>query len=494
MSVRFDIEEGYEDTFKIYNGFKVTSLYGSHSLIFSGAPLTYFSPTIENGYVADTNTNDKTLLFRDLVVSNNAGSIDLELRYVDWTNWDTMTQLPEQHYFNLDVGTSARVGYNYETYLASFFKDINVEVKDTNSNFLEDVIVFVENTNGDVFYNYTNSNGVLNEDLEVLYAVFDSNNKVPIWKRYTKGNSQSDYNNNEDDLLDIHFISYNHLINQLEGSMKNIGTLTLSNLMFIDTSITELDKSVVENYNGIDINHNLKEITITQNYDLNNLYDYLKYDKLNNLYNSNYEVGELFFSGDGTTLNLGDYNLIVDSTTLSQSDKFEKIVTSGEIQNLNNAVLDFSYEDLNGDSALYFSTDWKLFYNIDDAKNSSITPIASGTPNDIYRFFKPENSQYRVAELYQNGVYQYVEIDLSNGFQTIDISLEGSVEDINTKVDQVLQNQEDHTSSLLIIDDIVTDTNNDVREINTTTVEHKNSFDNWSVSVKALILAILGGD
>ena len=250
--------------------------------------------------------------------------------------------------------------------------------------------------------------------------------------------------------MDGTIISYNHQIKQVNdidlGGLDPTNEITEK--LISDTSITELDKSIVENYNGIDINHSLKQITISQNYDLSNLYDYLKYDKLNNLYNSNYEVSELFFSGDGTTLNLADYNLIVDSTTLSQSDKFEKIITSGEVTSLNNAVLDFSYEDINGDSALYFTTEWKLFNNIDDAKNSAITPLASGTANDIYRFEKPINSQYRIVELYSSGVYQYVEVDLSNGFQTVDISLEGSVEDINSKMDLVLENQEEHTTTL----------------------------------------------
>ena len=345
-------------------------------------------------------------------------------------------------------------------------KKLKLNVLDSSNNLVEGAILYIKDIDNGLRYNkindytndfeYQNSTNEFGElELDILLA------NVQVGRSENVGKNSDprdvDYRVKKDDgteyKLDGTIISYNNQIKSLNdidlGGLDSTNEITEK--LLTDTSITELDKSIVENYNGIDINHNLKEITITQNYDLSNLYDYLKYDKLNNLYNSNYEVGELFFSGDGTTLNLGDYNLIVDSTTLSQSNKFEKVITSGEIQNLNNGVLDFSYEDLNGDSALYFSSNWKLFNNIEDAKNSSISPIASGTANDIFRFFKPTISTYRVVELYQNGVYQYVDIDLSNGFQTIDISLEGSVEDINTKMDLVIENQNNHTSYLSTI-------------------------------------------
>ena len=291
--IRFDIAPGFEGGVRLYNGFEITSQTPTPSIVFSGSFIENFSPTINNGRITPTNTQEYRLKFRDMVVKNNAGQHDIYSGFMD------TAANPYMDFYNLDVGTSASVRESYNPFVFSFYKNLNVAVKDIYSDLLEDVIVYVENTNGDIFSNTTNTNGVLDNDLTILYSELVEGSQQTMWRRYTKGNSASDYNNNENDILDVYFLSYHHVINQLEASMKETGTVILSNLLFEDTSITQTDTTIVRWY--------------TQLENPQKLYDYAKWFLLENasVFGKEY-LDTSLFTFVGNTLKT-EYNVLIDN-------------------------------------------------------------------------------------------------------------------------------------------------------------------------------------
>ena len=285
--IRFDIAPGFESGVKLYNGFVITSQTPTPDITFSGSFIEHFSPTLKNGRITPTNTQEHRLIFRDMVVGGNAGEHDIYSGYID------TAANPYMDFYNLDVGTSASVRESYTPFLFSFYKDVNAGVKDINESAVQDALVYIQNTNGTVFSGTTNASGTLDKPLTVLYAELVEGNQGTMWRRYTKGNSASDYNNNDNDVLDIQFASYHHLLSQLEISMKEVGTLEVGNLLFADPAITESDAAVVAAYTQLDTPAKL--------------YDYAKQWLVNNYSGQNQTLVSL----EGDTLT-SDFSITLD--------------------------------------------------------------------------------------------------------------------------------------------------------------------------------------
>ena len=96
-----------------------------------------------------------------------------------------------------------------------------------------------------------------------------------------------------------------------------------------DDAITETDKSVVGAYTGFDLDHTDKTITITENRNLNQLYDYIKYHYVE-IEDTKPSIDEFLIHREGTTLNIKDYNLDLINGSLNKfQGKFDKIISTG---------------------------------------------------------------------------------------------------------------------------------------------------------------------
>ena len=81
-----------------------------------------------------------------------------------------------------------------------------------------------------------------------------------------------------------------------------------------DPNLTETNEITASAISGIAVVHNPADnsgtITINQNVDLCQLYDFIKWEKVNNSL-SEPSLGSLATTVNGGTLNIGDYQLII---------------------------------------------------------------------------------------------------------------------------------------------------------------------------------------
>ena len=130
----------------------------------------------------------------------------------------------------------------------------------------------------------------------------------------------------------------------IEKELKGKGVLEIKEKLFSDTSITQTDFDLVEAYTGIGINHINKKITITENRDLCEIYDFAKNDKIfHNLEQPS--IDKFLIEVQGKILDFNDYEIEVNGVTLSSCDKFTDLKTTGNINILNSGTITTNFED-----------------------------------------------------------------------------------------------------------------------------------------------------
>ena len=155
------------------------------------------------------------------------------------------------------------------------------------------------------------------------------------------------------DRFTIHLFSYNHQYNPTTKELKGAGVLESEEKLFFDTSITETTKATVDAYTSID--------------NLDQLYDRAKSWKVD-VANIEYPtIGTQPVTANGTELDLGNQNLMVDGTagsafavntgtntitikasTLIGGAKFTNIKTTGTISTAGGSSLEIGYQDNTG--------------------------------------------------------------------------------------------------------------------------------------------------
>ena len=147
-----------------------------------------------------------------------------------------------------------------------------------------------------------------------------------------------------------------------EVSFKSLGVLDIERTLFADNNISQTNKSIVDGYTEID--------------DLDELYDLGISWKVENIASAYPSMGEHLFTISGTSLDLGNQNLVVDAdasqvfsvdtstntitikaSTLSAGSKFDSLMTTGSISTQNNSEVNFGYEDSIG-RTIYVDFDW----------------------------------------------------------------------------------------------------------------------------------------
>jgi len=135
---------------------------------------------------------------------------------------------------------------------------------------------------------------------------------------------------------------------QYYAQIRNFTNPVKDNIILInDTNITETNTTVVNNYPGININHNTQSISINANTNLCQLYDFIKLNKLSNLTQPN--LTELLVKPEANNLNIGNYQLILSgNAVLSTCDKFNSISSTNTSLISNNTNLDVGLTDASG--------------------------------------------------------------------------------------------------------------------------------------------------
>ena len=154
----------------------------------------------------------------------------------------------------------------------------------------------------------TNANGDIAEQEVVTYEQVTSN----VWQQNTN--------------FIFSGIDYNHNLISGIKALQN-GRIDETILSQTDDQITEPSKAVVDAYTGIGIDHGAKTITISENRNLCELYDFAKANKVDNIQFPTPTT--LTIQAQGNELSIGDYQLIVTgAAVISSCDKFLKVIST----------------------------------------------------------------------------------------------------------------------------------------------------------------------
>ena len=148
--------------------------------------------------------------------------------------------------------------------------------------------------------------------------------------------------NNNNDVFTFYAIKYGYLIDQASVALKGTVPSELSRVMFLDTTIYELDKSVVDAYTTID---NAREFNDAG-------FAFLEDNTAN--------YRDRIVSRAGTEIDAGSNNIIIDATasiafsydgstiTIKTSNFAGDLLTTGTITFANGATISGTYTDVNG--------------------------------------------------------------------------------------------------------------------------------------------------
>jgi len=239
-----------------------------------------------------------------------------------------------------------------------FTKEIDLTVIDDNDITVSDVLFFVRDTNNgsrvnqngrddtaDKIYSETSdANGQLST--EITTVVFNSVNGAINTDRRSA-------NNDTTDTFDMHLWHYIFEYKGLNRSLIGTGSLALTERIFTDQSITQPLKATVDAYTSID--------------NLDQLYDRAKSWKVDTANIEYPTISTQPITSNGTTLDLGNQNLVLDATAgsvfaintvtntitvrsniLVGGTKFTNITTTGTVSTLNGETLEFGYMDSSG--------------------------------------------------------------------------------------------------------------------------------------------------
>ena len=134
-------------------------------------------------------------------------------------------------------------------------------------------------------------------------------------------------NNGVDDVFDIFIWSYGHLPATITQSLIGDGVLNIDWTLFDDVNITETE-AVARAYTGIAIDHVNRIISVTENHTLDEIYDFIVANKLDNL--ASPSPSTLALRVEGTTLRT-DYAFSVVGANVNTGTKFDTLITTGTL-------------------------------------------------------------------------------------------------------------------------------------------------------------------
>ena len=162
-------------------------------------------------------------------------------------------------------------------------------------------------------------------------------------------------NNDDSDILSWTTDAYLYLSFSEDVEHKSDLPIRKEHKLLADPSITERVMADVAAYTGLAVNHAAmtRLITATAMRNLDELYDWLKWHKLQTA-GIIYPTREtMVANADGTVLDIGNYNLTVGTGgILEPGTKFRSIRTTGLIQTTGTGEINVGYQDSTGKSLL----------------------------------------------------------------------------------------------------------------------------------------------
>ena len=192
-------------------------------------------------------------------------------------------------------------------------------------------------------------------------------------------------NDDSDDVFDINLWSYNHLSATITTELKGAGVKNIDWTLFDDDRITEDSATTVAAYTGIAINHTTdsEKITITESHNLDEIFDYVKYNKTLSANAEKPTVTTLAATPDGKVLDLGEYDLEVSGTDteLTAGTKYNSMTTTGTISTASGGVISVGYTDSSGSTVRIVSSvaNTKIYCELVTAGDTEIVDTGSGT-------------------------------------------------------------------------------------------------------------------
>lgn len=244
------------------NGFEVE---GGDSIDFFNTPVRFLGYNPKYGQRSTEIVSSQSGGSDSLFIFRNYNSEGLQQDFSVWRGADSL-------FINLakegDINNRHNDGGNGQKGLTRVSKEVQINVKDVANNNLENVRYYIKDyNNGNRLNRIPRSGFNYNLDLDKVYTgSTDSNGDTGIIQILTRvgystsqGNNNLnniwDYrskNNNNEDIFDINLLSYLHLNSLITLPFKGSNVLDINWILFEDTLITELDKSIVDSYTELE--------------------------------------------------------------------------------------------------------------------------------------------------------------------------------------------------------------------------------------------------
>jgi hypothetical protein len=359
---------------------------------------------------------------------------------------------------NPDVGSALRtIGASAGAWrqgVVEINKDVRFEVVDSSNAPIEGAATYIKmlgasiNPSGRyagiddyitprVYVGETNASG-LTTAANVLYAVAQgyATNATGAGTALT----MESLTTRSGDVQDGYIWSYGHLLGPTAIPMRGVNQLTVGWTLFADPNFT-LSKTAAAALT-----------TITT---LSDLYDAAKYWKTSPI-QAQLEyptIDTLLITANGSELNLGSQNLVVDGTaatafavntgtstiTINASvfaagSKFNTITTTGVISSVNGASITFGFVDANGDSFLAFeSVDAWTVYS--DANR--LTQIGTSSAASNFRFNYVPGTTYYLTLVSDGVTFLQAVTPTQSGQTVVSLSTQALLVALQAKVDAV---------------------------------------------------------
>ena len=320
-------------------------------VVFSRNGLNTFVFSARAGFAQQRNgTWTDALVLRGAEFGNNAFIYDYN--FVGNNNNYGSDRVQPAEFFNVDVGTGLRqfsATNNLNGHI-SFFQELRVNVTGLDGSAIEGVIVRVPtidhgNRIDDTRPLFQNSRSFSNDEFNLSEATTDSTGEVffnelltgRMWVRSSNTEQLDLYSNSgiagQDDFT-AQFISYNNLPSFENLILHSSSEILVNKVLLPDSSLTELDSTVVSNYTSI---NNAPEF-----------YDSAKLYLVNNFKGEQNTIVNIA----GSDIDAGGYDVVIDanatlpfafdnSTITIKTGLFNgSIITSGNIELKNGSLVE----------------------------------------------------------------------------------------------------------------------------------------------------------
>lgn len=349
----------------ISTGFSLIN--GDLTIIGTGQQLNGYQPTQSTGAIAfSSNTPNVDIILRGYEGGRRGNFVDIK-------HWGGSRPILINSALGSNLICGPHISGHGNAYGVALVKqEFGLTTKDALGNAISNAKFFIKDTNHGNRETYSKEGHTVNNVADKIYTgITNSSGSTPTVEILlaanivNTGNSDApnignyawDYrgkNNDPSDLFDVNVWSYKHSYVQLSNiEMKGINKKEVSTTLFDDLNITKTSENEAGAITGISITHNTSDttgtITISDTVSLCDLYDKVKYDKINNAIEEP-TINTLATTVKGKILQLGNYQLILaEGSKIKPCYKFEKI-ESNVVSSIHdaNTNLEIALEDPNG--------------------------------------------------------------------------------------------------------------------------------------------------